>query len=406
MDFTGKTIAIGVTGGIAAYRACDLIRELFRLGAARVPCLMTDSALAFITPLTLEGLSRERVCVGALGMDYNSSGAAGTPSHIALAQQADALLIYPATADVLARLAQGMADDALTTTAITFTDKPVLLAPAMNTRMWRHPLTQANIARLEEVAGYTLISPETGHLACGETGEGHLASQESVLRALYKALHPYNGLAVGRKILISAGGTTETIDPVRTLSNRSSGAMGLALADEAAAMGADVTLVSSKAPDSGRNYPIIHVETAQEMQAALIAAFPACDLLLMAAAVADYSPLENAPQKLKREQFPELSLQLRRNPDILAALSEAKQPHQTIVGFAAESEELETYAAEKLRRKKLDAIVANDISRSDIGFNATHNEVLLLFANGEAFTIPRAPKPIVAQKILVQLLSK
>jgi phosphopantothenoylcysteine decarboxylase/phosphopantothenate--cysteine ligase len=400
MDFSGKTIALGVTGGIAAYRACDLIRELFRRGAQRVPCLMTPSAQAFLTPLTLEALSREPVYTSELSVD-----AAGIPRHIALAQQADALLIMPATADSLARLAQGRADDPVTTTAITFTDKPVLLAPAMNTRMWRHPLTRANLDILRTTAGYTVVPPCAGHLACGETGDGHLADMEAILRDLYRALHPQAGLYRGVRAMVSAGGTAEAIDPVRLLTNRSSGGMGLALADELHAMGAAVRLVTTRPPAS-RPYAVLPVTTAAEMRATLEAHFEDTDLLLMAAAVADYTPAAPSSHKLKREHLPELRLELVRNPDILAGLAARKQAHQCVVGFAAESDDLHAHAAEKRIRKNLDAIVANDISRSDIGFDAPDNEVLVLFRDGSAVPLPRAPKPDIARQLLALLHEK
>lgn len=400
MNFSGKTIALGVTGGIAAYRACDLIRELFRQNAQRVPCLMTPSAQAFITPLTLEALSREPVYVSELSVDP-----AGIPRHIALAQQADALLIMPATADSLARLAHGRADDPVTTTAVTFTDKPVLLAPAMNTRMWRHSMTRANLDILRQTAGYTVIPPCTGSLACGETGDGHLADQETILQALYRAVHPQAGLYQGVRALVSAGGTTEAIDPVRLLTNRSSGGMGMALADELHAMGADVRLVTTR-PTATRPYTVLSVATAIEMRIMLEKHFAETDLLLMAAAVADYAPAAPASHKLKREHLPELRLDLVRNPDILAGLAAKKRENQCVVGFAAESDDLRTHALEKLTRKNLDAIVANDISRADIGFDAPDNEVLLLFRDGSAIPLPRAPKPEIARQLLTRLHEK
>jgi phosphopantothenoylcysteine decarboxylase / phosphopantothenate---cysteine ligase len=433
MDFSGKTIALGVTGGIAAYRACDLIRELFRLGAKRVPCLMSDSASAFITPLLLEGLSREPVFHGAMDMDYmesqiiplhpapspsrgkgipnfvdrrvsENSYLLGTPRHIALAQQADALLIYPATANTIAKLAAGLADDPVSCTAITFSKKPVLIAPAMNTRMWEHPITQANIEKLKTIAGYTFIIPETGDLACGEHGKGHIASQDTTLRALYKVIHPHHNQLQGQKILISAGGTSEAIDPVRILTNKSSGTMGLALADEAFAMGAEVTLVTTKVPSSERAYTTIPVQTAQEMKNALTQEFSQHTALYMAAAVADYRPTESSSQKIKREKQAEITLQLERNDDILSELSAQKQSHQKVFGFAAESEHLLAHAQEKLKRKNLDAIIANDISRSDIGFNVAHNEVIVVLSDGSQFQIERAPKTQIAQELLLKLL--
>jgi phosphopantothenoylcysteine decarboxylase/phosphopantothenate--cysteine ligase len=402
MDFSGKTIAIGITGGIAAYKACDLIRELYRRGAARVICVMTDAAQAFITPLTLQALSRQPVYTSALSVEPS-----GVPIHIVLAQQADALLILPATADMMAKLAHGFADDLVSTTAITFTDKPVLVAPAMNTRMWNHPLTHENVHTLRKRAGYVVIEPCAGHLACGETGDGHLADMETILQQLYKAVHPNAGLYQGMSAIVTAGGTNEPIDPVRVISNRSSGKMGLALADELFAMGADVTLITTRPPAS-RPYTMIPVQSALEMQETLQTRFAQTDLLLMAAAVADYSVANPSTCKIKREHQAEMALGLVRNPDILAELGPQKQPTQWVVGFAAESENLLQQAQEKMRRKHLDAIVANDISRSDIGFESDQNEVTLLFSddrfpNTASVSLPRATKGEIARQILCLL---
>lgn len=397
MDFTGKTIALGITGGIAAYKACDLIRELYRRNAERVICIVTPSAQAFISPLSLQALSRQPVYTSELSVD-----ASGVPMHIVLAQQADALLILPATANTIAKLAHGLADDSVTTTAISFTDKPVIVAPAMNTRMWRHPLTQANLHRLETLAGYHIIAPTSGHLACGETGEGHLAEQEQILQALARVTHPHQGLYQGVNVLVSAGGTQEAIDPVRVISNRSSGKMGLALADELAAMGAKVTLVTTR-PPQGRSYTIIPVESAQEMRHALHAHFPEAHLLLMAAAVSDYTPADPSAQKMKREKQESLELTLVQNPDIIAELARTKKPYQRVVGFAAESQDLLAHAAEKLTRKNLDAIIANDISRSDIGFGHEQNEVTLLLPNHPPQPMERAPKDIIARRLLLAI---
>lgn len=397
MNFSGKTIAIGITGGIAAYKACDLIRELYRRNAERVICIMTPAAEAFITPLTLQALSRNPVYTSELSID-----ASGVPIHIVLAQQADALMILPATTNVIAKLSQGLADDLVTTTAITFTRKPVLVVPAMNTRMWEHPLTRDNIQRLKTLAGYTIVEPCAGHLACGETGDGHLADQETVLQALYKAIHPQAGIYKGVRAVVTAGGTAEPIDPVRLISNRSSGKMGLALADELFAMGADVTLVTTR-PPGPRPYQLITVQTATEMQKALNDHFERTDLLLMAAAVSDFAVEQPADQKIKREHTSNPTLQLVSNPDILASLGERKKTGQMLVGFAAESQDLIRNATDKMRRKHLDAIVANDISRSDIGFDADENEVTLLLADQPPQTLPRAPKNEIARTLLTRL---
>ncbi len=400
MDFSGKTIAIGITGGIAAYKACDLIRELYRRGAKRVLGIMTPTAESFLTPLTVQALSRYPVYSSELSVDDH-----GVPIHIVLAQQADALLILPASTDTLAKLAHGTADNLVTTTAITFTGKPVLIAPAMNTRMWDHPLTQENLRKLKSVPNYTVVEPIAGSLACGEVGEGHLADQETVLQALYETVHPKRGLFEGIQALVTAGGTIEPIDPVRVLSNRSSGKMGLALADELSAMGAQVTLITTKPPTS-RFYRIIPVQTAAEMRNAVHQYSEQTDLLIMAAAVSDYSVENSAAQKLKREQLPELSLKLTPNPDILAEVGERKRGGQLLIGFAAESTDLIRNATEKLRRKNLDVIVANDISRSDIGFETDQNEVTLIFPNASPEVIARAPKDEIARQILYSVQEK
>lgn len=394
MDFTGKTIAIAVTGGIAAYKACDLIRELYRRGADRVLAIMTPTAEAFLPLLTLQALSRYPVYSSELSVDHQ-----GVPIHIVVAQQADALLILPATTDTMAKLAHGTADNLVTTTAITFTGKPVLIAPAMNTRMWDHPLTRENLKKLKQVPDYHVVEPTAGSLACGEVGEGHLADQESVLQALYQAIHPDRDLYRGVKVLVTAGGTTEPIDPVRVLSNRSSGKMGLALADELAAMGAEVTLISTKPPCS-RYYRVIPVQTALEMKEAVEKAYPQNNLVFMAAAVSDYAVENASAHKLKREQTPDLTLRLKANPDILAGLGERKRPDQFLIGFAAESTDVIHNATGKMRRKNLDAIVANDISRSDIGFESDQNEVTVLFPEQPPQILERAPKNLIARQLL------
>jgi len=397
MDFAGKTIAVAITGGIAAYKACDLIRELYRRNATRVLCIMTPSAESFVTPLTLQALSRFPVYSDVMAVDHT-----GVPIHIVVAQQADALLVLPATADTLSKLAHGAADNLVTTSVITFTGKPVLIAPAMNTRMWDHPLTRQNLRALSQVPNYSIVEPIAGKLACGETGEGHLADQETILQALYRAVHPQAGLFSGIRAVVTAGGTSEPIDPVRVISNRSSGKMGLALADELAAMGADVTLITTRPPES-RAYNVIPVKTAEDIRQALDDRFETTDLLLMSAAIADYKPVQTAEQKIKREQQTNPTLALTPNPDILAELGKRKRPGQWLVGFAAESQDLLRNATEKFHRKNLDAIAANDISRSDIGFEADQNEMTLLFAEGDPVALEMARKDLVARRLLLAL---
>ena len=397
MDFSGKTIAVAITGGIAAYKACDFVRELYRRKADRVLCIMTPNAKEFITPLTLQALSRYPVYSEALAVDHG-----GVPIHIVVAQQADALIILPATSDSLSKLANGAADNLVTTSAITFTGKPVLVVPAMNTRMWDHPLTQQNLETLRSVPHYSVVEPTSGKLACGETGDGHLADQETILQALYKSVHPHRGQFKGIRAVVTAGGTSEPIDPVRVISNRSSGKMGLALADELFAMGASVTLISTKPPNS-RLYEVVPVKTAADMQTELNARFENNDLLLMAAAISDYTPANPATHKIKREQQLTPTLALTPNPDILATLGQRKRPGQFLVGFAAESQDLLKNATDKFHRKNLDAIAANDISRNNIGFESDQNEMTLIFANGESIKLELADKDLIARRLLLAL---
>ncbi|MBK8189770.1 MAG: bifunctional phosphopantothenoylcysteine decarboxylase/phosphopantothenate--cysteine ligase CoaBC [Vampirovibrionales bacterium] len=399
--FHGKTIALGVTGGVAAYRAADLTRELYRRGAKRVVALMTPAAEKFLAPLTLEALTREPVHREALAMDAH-----GTPQHIALAQSADALLIHPATANTIAKLAHGMADDAVTTAAIAFTGKPLLIAPAMNTRMWLNPMVVRNLDTLRKVAGATVIEPTNGLLACGETGDGHLAQMETVLQWLYRSLHPERDSYAGVRALVTAGGTAESIDGVRLLSNRSSGKMGVAMADELFAMGADVTLVATTSTSSGLNladrpYQVIFVDSAAAMAKRLQELWPSQHLLAMAAAIADFRAQATSPAKLRRVST--LTLELESTPDILAMLAARKKPGQVMVGFAAESGDLPQKMREKLVRKGVDAIIGNDVSRADIAFDSDDNEVTLLFANGESQFFPKAPKPQIARQALMRL---
>jgi len=399
--FANKTIALGICGGIAAYKVCDMIRELYRRGAARVIPVLTASAAEFVTPTTLQSLSREKVYQDNLGMTED-----GVPIHIMLAQQADLLMILPATANILGKLANGIADDLLSTTFLTFTHKPVVIVPAMNTRMWRHPMVEANLKQLESLFWVDVVPPISGDLACGETGDGHLAEPEMILSHLYRALHPEAGLYEGKKALISAGGTVEAIDPVRLITNRSSGKMGKAFADELWAMGADVTLVSTKILKTPVPYKVLVARTAEDMAHTLHLEFPDTDVLLMAAAISDYKVVEPSPRKIKRQSKPNMVLKLESNVDILASLASQKTAQQQVVGFAAESHDMKQYAIEKLKRKKLDALVANDVSRDDIGFNTNDNEVTLFFKDGTSQFLPKAPKQEIARTILTELYAR
>ncbi|MBX2860472.1 MAG: bifunctional phosphopantothenoylcysteine decarboxylase/phosphopantothenate--cysteine ligase CoaBC [Vampirovibrio sp.] len=405
MRFDNKTIVIGICGGIAAYKVCDLIRELYRKGAERVIPILTPNATQFVTPLTLQSLSRQAVYTDGLAVTED-----GTPVHIAMAQQADALLILPATANTLAKLAGGLADELVTTTFMTFTGKPVVIAPAMNTRMWDHPLTQQHCRTLKSLENVSFVDPTAGDLACGETGAGHLADMDSILIGLYQQLHPQKGLLQGIKATITAGGTKEPLDPVRLLTNQSSGKMGIALADELYAMGAQVNLVTTvtnyQDKPLSRPYTVHPVSRVREMADCLDTLFEETDLLIMAAAVSDFQPEAIATEKIKKVPGQPLHLTLTPTQDILAGLGQRKQPHQTIIGFAAETQDLLNNAEAKLKEKHADAIVANDISQPDIGMNAPDNEVTILFANEPPVRLGKAPKEMIARQILITLAEK
>ncbi len=400
--FANKRIAIGITGGIAAYKACDMIRQLYQKGASEVVALMTPSAQTFVTPLTIESLTRSYVYKESM---ENSED--GVPTHISLAQDMDALLIMPASANTLAKLAHAMADNIVTTTAITFTEKPIVIVPAMNTRMWENPLVQKNLRILRSQENITVVPPEVGELACGEYGEGKLASLETIQLYLYKALHPQRRLYKEKRVVVTAGGTTEPIDSVRSITNRSSGKMGVAIADELFAMGADVLLLHT-IPGLDRPYRIICLETVEEMARYTKRNFKEADGLVMAAAVSDFqvSPNQRARINGKIKKSDEMMLELVKTEDILGELGPSKREDQFIVGFAAESDHVLMHAREKLERKHLDMIVANDISRSDIGFGSDENEVTLLFEDKERIDLPKASKSMIARQLLLHLYQK
>lgn len=400
--FENKRILVAVTGGIAAYKACDLIRMLYREGAVEVVAMMTPSAQSFITPLTIESLTRSYVYVNNL-----ENTADGTPSHIALAQDMDGMIIIPASANTLSKLAHGMADNIVTTTAMTFTNKPVVVVPAMNTRMWQNPLVQKNVRLLKALDYITLVPPEVGDLACGEYGDGKLADLDTVLLYLYRALHPQRKLFKDKRVVVTAGGTQEPIDTVRYIGNRSSGKMGIAVADELFAMGADVLLLHT-VPGLYRPYRIIRVETVEELARYTKRNFKEADGLVMAAAVSDFrvSDAQKAKTKGKIKKSDNLKLELVKTEDILGEVAPNKKEEQFAVGFAAESDHILLHAREKLERKQLDMVVANDISRQDIGFGSDENEVVLLFRDKERVDLPKASKFIIARQLLVHLYQK
>lgn len=386
-----KRIVLGVGGGIAAYKSAELIRRLRDQGA-EVQVVMTQAGREFITPLTLQALSGHPV-----HLDLLDPAAEAAMGHIELARWADLVLIAPATADLMARLAQGIANDLLTTLALA-TDAPLALAPAMNQAMWRDPATQAN-ARLLAERGRHLFGPAEGSQACGDVGPGRMLEPGEIAERVADCFQ--GGRLTGRHVLITAGPTQENIDPVRYITNHSSGKMGFSLAEAAAEAGARVTLVSGpvhlQTPD---RVDRIDVVSARDMLAACEAAMP-CDLLIAAAAVADYRPEVVAPQKLKKDPSSGdgLLLQLVRNPDILATL--AQRPDRPFsVGFAAETENLLEYATRKLKAKNLDLIVANDVANPGIGFNSEENAVTVIDRAQQEIRFAQTSKGKIARQLI------
>lgn len=369
-----KTLVLGITGSIAAYKACDIISRL-RKQDVQVRVILTKAGGQFITPLALETMSHAPVITDMFNRE--------TPwevEHISLAKQADAFLVAPASANFLGKAANGIADDMLTTTILA-TRAPVLVAPAMNSAMYLHPAVQENLHRLTQ-RGYTFIQPDSGRLACGDEGIGRLAEVDAIVEEAMKAMYPRRDLE-GKRILVSAGPTQETIDPVRYITNHSTGKMGYAIARAAAARGANVTLVSGPvalaAPQGVETIPVV---SSADMFRAIDARFDACDALVMAAAPADFTPQSPQQQKIKK-QGGGMSLNLRNTRDILGAMGQRKEG-RILMGFAAESEKLAENAQAKLRRKNLDYIAANDILSKDAGFGTDTNRVTLYDQKGGA----------------------
>ena len=395
--FTGKHILLGVTGSIAAYKAADLASKLTQAGA-QVDVILTAGAEKFVTPLTFQSVTGRRA--------YTESDLWGGEAHVlhvGLAHQADALVIAPCTANTLAKLAHGLADNLLTITALA-NRAPLVLAPAMDGGMFDAPATQSNLATLIE-RGASVIGPAEGHLASGLSGRGRMVEPNEILGHLRLILGRGGALA-GQSVVVSAGGTQEPLDPVRVLTNRSSGKQGYALTQAALDAGADVTLVTTPAaltPPIGAK--AIHVETARQMLEAVLAESVKADALIMAAAVADFRPKKAAGNKMKkRDGIPQIALEA--TEDVLEAVagqkSKKKRP-KVLVGFAAESRDLLSNAFEKLKSKKLDMIVANDISASDAGFGVETNRVTLLFAKGKQESLPLMSKVDVAEIIVARL---
>jgi phosphopantothenoylcysteine decarboxylase/phosphopantothenate--cysteine ligase len=387
-------IALGVTGGIAAYKAAEIARRLQDRGL-RVQVIMTQAAQEFVRPLTFAALTGEKVITEMFSQRDSNSTLDSSVEHIGVAQSIDALLVAPATAATLARFAQGLSEDFLSTLYLA-TTAPVIVAPAMNVNMWRHPATQANLALLR-ARGATVVEPGEGYLACGMTGEGRLAETEAIVEAVMARLAKKNDLA-GEQVLISAGPTYEPIDPVRFLGNRSSGKMGYALAEAAIRRGARVTLVSGPvALAAPAVEEFVAVESCDEMRAALMERFGRASITIMTAAVSDFAPAEIAVNKIKREGA--LHLDLRPTSDILAELGSRRAPGQLLIGFAAETENAAANARGKLERKHLDAIVLNDVSRPGIGFGSDRNAGEIITAAG-VIEIPEMNKAEMAERIL------
>lgn len=386
---SGQRILLGVTGGIAAYKAADLVRRLREAGAA-VQVVMSEGARQFVTPLTFQALSGHPVRDSL--WDAAAEAAMG---HIELARWASRILVAPASADAIARLAHGLAGDLLGTLVLA-SEAPLALAPAMNRLMWAHPATQANVALLRS-RGAAILGPAEGDQACGEVGPGRMLEPVEIVAALAALAAP--GRLQGRRLLISAGPTFEDLDPVRFLGNRSSGKMGFALAAEAAAMGADVTLVAGPvALPTPAGVRRLDVRSARQMRDAVLAALPGQDVYIGAAAVADYAPAEMAPQKIKKSAE-QLALSLQRTPDILAEVASHPARPRCVVGFAAETERLAEYAEGKRQRKGIDLIAANDVSAAGMGFEADDNALSLFSAAGRE-EIPRGSKHEVARRLL------
>lgn len=394
-NLAGKNIILGVTGCIAAYKSAELVRLLVKAGA-HVDIIMTDAAQQFVTPLTFSTLSRRRVYTQMFEQPEEYS-----IDHISLADRADMLIVAPVTANVIGKIAHGIADDLLTTTVMA-TKAPVFLAPAMNTNMWNNAIVQQNIQTLKQ-QGYNFINPDSGELACGYSGDGRLKDINEIFNQIEFFFNVKTSLK-GKKVLITMGGTREYIDPVRFITNKSSGKMGLALACAAKEHGAQVTVIST-VPVKEPGVDVIMVETAQQMLEQATESFMSSDILIMAAAVADYRPETSSDSKQKKNsKTDKISLNLIKNPDIIATLAQEKKQNQVIVGFCAETENLLVNAEKKLRSKNLNVIVANDVSRSDIGMNADDNEVTLLFSNGQIQKIEKNTKKFIAYAIIQALL--
>ena len=390
---TGKNILVGITGAIAAYKVCELIR-LFKKNNANVKVVVTPNALNFVTKTTLESLSQNPINIEQFDIkEYK-------PEHIALTDETDIFVIAPASANTIAKMTFGICDNLLTSTFCAY-KKQVIIAPCMNTNMWENPAVQENIETLKR-RGIKVVEPETGFLACGTNGKGRLAEVETIYSAVKDCLIPEQILK-GKKVVITAGGTKENIDAVRYIGNYSSGKMGIALADNAYKLGAEVVLISTVEAD--KKYKVINVQTAQEMYEAVKQEFENAYTLIMAAAVSDYRVKNKSEQKIKKDGN-SLIIELVENPDILQEMSKIKRSNQVVVGFCAESQNLLEFAKQKIAKKGCDFICANDISKKDIGFSSNDNELYIINKELDVYHIEKTDKQNAALKILENIYGK
>ena len=395
MNLEGKQIVLGVTGGIAAYKACALCSFLKKAGA-QVYVILTKNACQFVSPLTFETLSNHPAVT-----DTFARPETWEVEHVALAKRADLFVIAPATANILAKMACGIADDMLSTTVLA-TRAPILVAPAMNTGMWENAATKENVRILRE-RGVHFVGPEGGYLACGDTGAGRMSEPDQIAAAIDRLLHPVHDMD-GLRVLVTAGPTREKIDPVRYITNRSSGKMGYAIAEAAALRGAQVTLVSGPT-----NLPVpqgverVDIQSTQDLLDAMTALCGEADLIIQAAAPADYTPAEAVDHKIKKQGDGPLVLTLRQTPDVAAEVGKRKTAGQTLVGFAAETDDVLKNAKGKLKKKNLDMIVANDVTAPGAGFDVDTNIVTFVTHAGTE-TLPCLPKAQVADELLTRAL--
>ena len=395
MDLTGRKIVLGVTGGIAAYKSAEIVSRLRHLGAI-VHVIMTKNATEFVTPLTFQTLSANQVVT-----DTFAAPEYWNVEHVALAKLAEVFVIAPATANILAKMANGIADDMLSTTVLA-TKAPILVAPAMNTGMWTAGATKQNVKTLKE-RGVRMIGPESGILACGDEGAGRMSEPETIVEEICRILTKKQDFA-GKKVLVTAGATRERLDPVRFITNDSSGKMGFAIAEAARDRGAEVTVVrGSVTAEIPAGVRVIPVESARDLYNVMMKEAPGQDVIIQAAAVSDYRPAEQKDKKIKKAGGENLILELTENPDIARAVGDKKKPGQTLVGFAAETDNVQQNAKGKLTKKNLDMIVANDVTKRGAGFNVDTNIAALITADGIEEQ-PLQTKRQLAEKILDKVL--